>query len=78
MAPEIIVALCSLLGTLAGSIGGIFISSKLTTYRIEQLEKKVDKHNGLVERVVVLERDQRTLFRYHDDQQTRIQKWEGI
>ncbi len=41
MAEAIIVALISLVGTLAGSLGGILVSSKLTNYRIEQLEKRL-------------------------------------
>jgi len=55
MNAEIIVSLVSLLGTLAGSLGGILVSSKLTNYRIEQLEKKVDKHNKFAERMPVVE-----------------------
>lgn len=55
MQPEIVVGLLSLCGTLIGSIGGIMTSNKLTGYRIEQLEKKVDKHNNIVERVYRLE-----------------------
>ena len=51
MSDTIIVAICSLLGTMAGSFGGM----KLMSYRIEQLEKKVDKHNGFAERIPVLE-----------------------
>ena len=53
----VIVAIISLIGTLGGTFGGILTSSKLTNYRIEQLEKKVEKHNNVVERVYVLERD---------------------
>ena len=45
----------SLLGTLAGTFGGILVSNKLTTYRIEQLEKKVAAHNNVVERTYKLE-----------------------
>ena len=45
----------SLLGTLAGTFGGILISSNLTNYRIEQLEKKVAEHNKVVERTYKLE-----------------------
>lgn len=41
MQPEIVVAVCSLLGTLAGSLAGIMTANKLTIYRIEQLEEKV-------------------------------------
>lgn len=55
MIDNIIISLISLFGTLAGTFGGIVVSSKLTTYRIEQLEKKVDKHNNVVERVYKLE-----------------------
>lgn len=55
MSNEIIVGLLSLTGTLVGTFGGIVASSKLTAYRIEQLEKKVDKHNNFAERIPVLE-----------------------
>ena len=51
----IIIAALSLVGTLAGSLGGILVSSKLTLYRIEQLEKKVQAHNGLVEKTYKLQ-----------------------
>lgn len=51
MVSEIIVAVCSLLGTAAGSFGGM----RLMSYRIEQLEKRVDKHNNVIERVYRLE-----------------------
>lgn len=55
MESTIIVALISLVGTLVGTFGGILVSNKLTTYRIEQLEQKVAKHNSIVERTFVLE-----------------------
>ena len=54
MAPEIIVGLLSLGGTLVGTFAGIMTSAKLTAYRIEQLEKKVDKHNNFAERIPVI------------------------
>ena len=52
---EIILSLLSFLGTLIGSLAGIFATQRLSNYRIEQLEKKVDKHNNLIERVYKLE-----------------------
>lgn len=55
MATEIWVAILSLVGTLVGTLGGILVTNKLTTYRIEKLEQKVDKHNNLVERTYKLE-----------------------
>jgi len=59
----IIVALISLVGTLAGSLGGILVSSKLTNYRIEQLEKKVDKHNNFAERIPIINERIDEIFR---------------
>lgn len=52
----VIVAILSLAGTLLGSLGGIMTANKLTNYRIEQLEKKVEKHNNVLERVYELEK----------------------
>ena len=55
MPDVVIVSLISLAGTLFGSIAGIITANKLTTYRVEELEKKVDKFNNLVERTFKLE-----------------------
>ena len=55
MSNEIIVALLALAGTLLGTFSGILASARLTTYRIEQLEKKVDRHNNFASRIPVLE-----------------------
>lgn len=72
MNSEIIVALLGLLGTLAGSFLGVVAAGKLTQYRLQQLEEKVNKHNNLVERTYVLEgkmeevqHDIRDLKAYH-------------
>lgn len=54
---EVITAALSLVGTLVGTLGGIALSSNLTNYRIEQLEKKVEKHNNLITRTFKLEQD---------------------
>lgn len=56
MSETIVVALISLAGTLVGSLLGVIATARLTTYRLEQLEKKVDKHNNVVERVYILEK----------------------
>lgn len=56
MSDVIIVALISFAGTILGTLGGILAANKLTTYRIEQLEKKVDKHNNLIDRTYKLEK----------------------
>lgn len=58
MSDVVIVGILSLIGTLLGSISGILAASKLTNYRIEQLEKKVEKHNNVLERVYELEKQE--------------------
>jgi hypothetical protein len=55
MSNEIIVAILALVGTAIGTGGGIMAASKLTNHRLEQLEKKVDKHNSVIERTFILE-----------------------
>lgn len=55
MDSAVICALLSLMGTLIGSLGGIVVSSKLTAYRIEQLEKRVSEHNNFARRMPVVE-----------------------
>lgn len=65
MPDVVIVALISLAGTLFGSIAGIMTANKLTTYRIGELEKKMEKFNNLVERTFKLE-------------QSTVRQWDRI
>lgn len=55
MDSTVICAMLSLVGTLGGSLGGILVSSKLTNYRLQQLEDKVAEHNNFARRMPVLE-----------------------
>jgi hypothetical protein len=55
MPETIVVAIISLIGTLMGSYLSQRKSSALIAYRLKQLEKKVDKHNNLVERIYKVE-----------------------
>ena len=48
-------AILGFVGTLVGSLGGIFASSRLTNFRLQQLEEKVKLHNSLVERMTAVE-----------------------
>lgn len=58
MSETVVVAVLALIGTLGGTYGGILTANKLTNYRIEELEKKVEKHNRVVERIYILERNE--------------------
>lgn len=55
MSSEVLIALISLIGTLGGSLLGILVTNKLVNYRLEQLEKKVNLHNSVIERMYVAE-----------------------
>ena len=55
MDSTVIVAIVSLIGTLSGSIIAGMVSNNKTLYRIEQLERKVEQHNKVVERMAVAE-----------------------
>lgn len=55
METEIIVALLGLIGTLSGSFLGVLAASKMTNYRLQQLEERVNKHNNVIERTYKLE-----------------------
>lgn len=52
---DIVVAIIASVGGLLGSVLGVLASAKLTNYRIEQLEIKVNKHNNIIERTYKLE-----------------------
>lgn len=67
MQPEIVVAVCSLIGTLVGSLAGIMTANKLTNYRIEQLEDKVKKHNNLIERMAIVEQSAKSAHHRIDE-----------
>ena len=70
MQSEVFVALLSFLGTLAGTVGGIITSAKLMSYRLRELEKKVDKHNNFAQRIPLLEERVKT----HEQRITTIDR----
>ena len=72
--PSVLVALLSLAGTLIGTLGGILVSSKLTNFRLEQLENKVDKHNNFAEKIPVLQEQIRGLSERLEDLERRSDK----
>lgn len=55
MTSEVIVSILSIFGSFLATFAGILVNSKLVNFRIEQLEKKVEKHNQVIDRVYKLE-----------------------
>ena len=56
MSDTVIVAIISFLGTLLGAYIANRKAAAIMEYRLEQLEKKVDKHNTVIERTYALEK----------------------
>ena len=71
---EVIIAGLSLVGTLAGSLSGILVSAKLTNYRIQQLENKVEKHNSFAERIPVIQEQIKAIDHRIDDLEKEVHK----
>lgn len=71
---EIILALISLLGTLGGSLGGILVSSKMTNYRLQQLENKVAEHNNFARRMPVIEEQIKVVNHRIEDLEREVHK----
>lgn len=61
MTEAIVVAIITGALTLIGTISSNHMTHSKTIYRIDQLEKKVEKHNNLVERMYIAEGQIRVL-----------------
>jgi len=66
MTETVIAALIPAVCSFAATLIGILASSKLTTYRIGELEKKVSKHNNLVERMIIVEQSTKSAHKRID------------
>lgn len=75
MSDIVIVGILSLCGTLFGSLAGIMTANKLTTFRIEALEKKVEKHNNLIERMALIEHDEQTQWKRIDELRADLEEY---
>ena len=60
---DYIVAIISMLGTCIGSMFGVIASARLTNFRLESLEKKVDKHNNFAEVIPVIQSQISNIYR---------------
>ena len=63
MSENVMIAVLSFLGTLAGAIGGM----EVILFRLKALEAKVDKHNNVIERTFVLEEQMKVANHRIDD-----------
>ena len=68
---DYIISIVSIVGTCFGSLLGVIASARLTNFRLESLEKKVDKHNNFAERIPVLENTVKSINHRIDDIEKR-------
>ena len=54
---DFLTGVASLIASLVGTFGGIITSTKLTSYQINELKKRVDKHNNVIERTYKLQEE---------------------
>lgn len=78
MEATIVVAILSLIGTL----GGAYLAGRKTTalvvYRLSELEKKVDKHNNVVERMYEVEKKLALIKDHQQELTNRVDDLEKI
>lgn len=77
MTTEVMIAAMSLLGTLAGTFGGILVSQRLTNYRLELLEREVREHNNFARRMPVVEEQIRVANHRISDLESLTRELEG-
>lgn len=68
----IVVAIVSCVGTIVGSYLAHNKTTALVVYRIDELEKKVDKHNNVVERMAVMEKDMSAAWKRIDEIRAKV------
>ena len=76
MNEKIIISLIGALPTIIVAIVSIISNNQIVKVKIEELEKKVDKHNQIVERTYKLESDVKTAFNKLDEERARIERLE--
>ena len=72
MSEAVIIALIGFAGAVVGSALGVLASAKLTNYRLEQLENKVNLHNNAIERLYNLERNHAVLEQRVEDLHSEV------
>lgn len=77
MTETIMASLISTGGTIAVAVIAIVSNNAVIKVKIEELEKKQDKHNQLIERTYKLESDMATVWKRYDDMSERVERLEG-
>ena len=77
MTESIITSIIGIIPTILVAIVSIVSNNQIVKVKIEELEKKVDKHNSIIERTYKLESDVKTAFGKLDEERARIERLEN-
>ena len=77
MRPEVLIAIITSASTLIAAIVSIVVNNNLIGYKVDELKKQVEKHNNLIERMTIVERDLKTAFVRVDDLREEIKELRG-
>lgn len=70
----VILKIIEVIAPLIVALMSVYLSNRLVAYRVDQLEKKVEKHNNVVERMALMEHDNDTQWRRIDELREEIRK----
>lgn len=74
MSQELTIALISSGSSMIVAGISILLNNRVLGYKVDELRKDVEKHNQLIERVAVLERDNKTAFNRIDENRDDIKE----
>ena len=78
MNPEVAIAIISSGTSITVAVASIVANNRILGFKVDELRKDVEKHNQLVERVAVLERDNKTAFNKIDENREDIKEIRGM
>ncbi len=70
----IILKIIEVTAPLIVALVSVYLSNRLVAYRLDQLEKKVEKHNQVVERVALLEQDNNAQWKRIDELKAEVHR----
>ena len=78
MNPEVAIAIISSGTSITVAVASIVANNRILGFKVDELRKDVEKHNQLIERVAVLERDNKTAFNKIDENREDIKEIRGM
>lgn len=77
MSEAIVIALIGIVPSVIVAIVSVISNNAIVRVKIEELEKRINKHNQIIERTYTLERDLATYWSKYDELKDRINRIEN-